>query len=147
MKNKMHILIPVLVLAVAFTAVTEASAGLFGRGDKQTREMPEKWRFQRSPDMNFASGTVSQDIYAGWDIQGTRLVLSKKCRIVGKDGDPGELSDGDQVVVMGPRAGNTIVAWQITILPANVRVGQAAAEERIAWSESDRTVGDGFGPN
>jgi len=147
MKKTTHILVPVLVLAVAFTVVTEVQAGWFGFGDKDSNELPTKWRFDRSPAMNFATGAVSEDIYAGWQINGKQLIVAKKCNVVGKDGGKAVLRDGDLVVVMGPQAGNTIVAWQIRVMPANTTVGRSATQERIIWSATDPTVGEGSGPD
>ena len=145
MKKKLHILIPVLVLIVAASAATDTQAGLFGRN--KDKEKTGTWRFHRSPTMGFTAGTLSRDGISGWELNGMRIILAKDCQTVGTAGGTYNLREGDQVMVMGPRAGNTIVAWQIRRLTPNGGTAAPGSGEMVEWSEVDRSVGEISGPS
>ena len=145
MKKKLHILIPVLVLLVATGFATDTEAGLFGRN--KNKEKTGTWRFHRSPTMGFTSGTLSRGAIDGWELNGVRVVLGKDCKTVGTDGGTYRLQEGDNVMIMGPRAGNTIVAWQIRRLAPVHKSATPDSEDMIKWSKVDRTVGEGAGPS
>ena len=121
MKNRLNILVPVLILALVVTCGDTAVAGLFGRSkDKDTEKELKTWRFDRQPTMNFARGILSQDSYgSGWDLGEITIHVTKKCKVIGEDGKQTVLRAGREAVIMGPRVGNTIVAWQIRILEPN----------------------------
>ncbi len=144
MKKKLHILIPVLVMIVAASAATDTQAGLFGRN--KDKEKTGTWRFHRSPTMGFTCGTLSRDGIAGWELNGMRVVLAKDCTTVGAGGGTYRPREGDHVMVMGPRAGDTIVAWQVRHLAPNHRSAAPGSDEVIKWSNVDRTVGEISGP-
>ena len=97
--------------------------------------------------MGFTSGTLSRDSIAGWELNGTRVILAKDCKTVGAGGGTYRLQEGDHVMVMGPRAGDTIVAWQIRRLTPNRRSATSGSGEMVKWSEVDRSVGEISGPN
>ena len=147
MKNRMHILIPVLVLVLAIAAGDPAQAGIFGKSkQKDTKELTT-WRYDRLPSMSFVRGTVGRDAMTDWHVDQIQVHLAKKCRIVDSDGEKARMSDGDEVVIMGPRIGNTVVAWHIRVLDASFMHVSENQYENVQWSEVDRTVGEGTGPN
>ena len=148
MKNGMNILVPVLALALAVGAGDPAQAGLFGRGKQKNREREAKtWRYDHLPTMNFVRGTLSRDGLRDWQVGGVQVQLTEKCRVVDGDGEEAQMSDGAEVMIMGPRVGGTVVAWQIRVLDASYLHASDDSEKNIAWREVDPTLGEGTGPN
>jgi len=143
MKSKTFILVPALVLLLAGTVALEAEAGLFGRDkDKDTERGSETWRYNRLPTMDFARGRIRKDTLTAWEIGSTQVVFGPDCKVIDSFGEPCHLGDGNEVMIMGPRAGNTIVAWQVRVLrPGYQTAGYGKKRSTITWSDSDPTVG------
>lgn len=149
MNSKMRILIPVLVLVLVAVTGDPAQAGLFGKNKPKYERMEKEfkaWRYDRMPTMSFASGTMSRSSFTGWEMDNVQVHLKKDCAIIDSEGEPTDLTEGKQVVVMGPRVGNTIIAWQIRVMKPNYRHSGADAGKNIEWSDVDPTVGVGTGP-
>ena len=149
MKNRLNILVPVLILALIVTCGDNAVAGLFNRSkDKDTEKELKAWRFDRQPTMNFARGILSQDSYgSGWDLGEITVHVTKKCKVIGEDGEKTVLRAGREAVIMGPRVGNTIVAWQIRILEPNFMQPMGDSGIVAKTCEADPTLSEGHGPN
>ena len=150
MNSKMRILIPVLVLVLVAVAGDPAQAGLFGKKkakyQRQEKEF-KAWRYDRQPTMSFASGTMSRSSFTGWEMDNVQVILKKDCVVIDADGEPTSLTEGKQVVVMGPRAGDTIIAWQIRVLKPSFRVSAAPSmQKNVERSDVDPTVGVGTAP-
>jgi hypothetical protein len=142
----MLILAPALIIALAVVSADDAAAGLFGK-KQDTEQRAKAWRFDLLPTMSFTKGKISQDVVAGWAIDDLRVQLAPQCSIVDQDGQKADLYDGQNVIIMGPRAGNTIVAWQVRLMPRDVNGQLRSDTNDIVRSESDPTVGVGTGPN
>ncbi len=143
MKSKTLILVPALALLLAGAVALEAEAGLFGRDkDKDTERELTTWRYDRLPTMDFARGRIRKDTLSAWEIGSTQVAFSPDCKIIDSFGEPCRLGDGNEVMIMGPRAGNTIVAWQVRVLkPDYLTAGSGKKRSTITWSDSDPTVG------
>ena len=148
MNSKMRILIPVLVLVLVAVTGDPAQAGLFGKSKKyeRTEKDLKAWRYDRLPTMSFASGTVSRSAFTGWEMDNVQIQLKKDCAIIGHDGEPARLQDGNRVMIMGSRVGDTIVAWQIRVLKPHYGYAKANSQVNVQWSDVDPTVGEGTGP-
>lgn len=150
MNSKTCILTMVLVLALVVVSGDPAQAGLFGK-NKSKYQRQEKdikaWRYDRLPTMSFASGTMSRSSFTGWELENVQVHLKKDCAIIDSNGEPTRLTEGKQVVVMGARVGDTIIAWQIRVLKPSFRVGTSTGlQKNVEWSDVDPTVGVGTGP-
>lgn len=137
MNAKTRILLMALALVLVTVVVVEAGPDR----DRQDRE-PKTWRYDRMPSMKFLRGTLQRDLLTGWEIGQVTVQLAPDCRVVGNEGRPADLQEGRQVLVMGPRAGNTIVAWRIQVIKEAYTAGMAHPGESIEWSDADSTVGE-----
>ncbi len=111
----------VLVFAAGLVAAPAADAGWFKKDKAKRTEKPD-WmkkpqRYDQMPTMSFHAGTLQQDGWTGWKLGEVKLSFAKDCVITADGSDEGFLDAGRQAFVMGPRVGDTIVAW-------SVRVGQ-----------------------
>lgn len=111
-------------LLATVAAPNAADAGLFSR-DRNKRlssmrtdmpeEMKEPKRFDLLPRMSFHLGTLSRG-GAGWELGGVNLRLAKDCTIIEGGAMGGSLVEGNRAVVMGPRFGQTLIAWQVRVI-------------------------------
>lgn len=147
MKNRLNIL--VLVLALVVTCGDPAAAGIFGRSkDKDTEKDLKTYRFDRQPTMSFARGILSRDAYgSGWDLGEVSVQVTEKCKIIGEDGEKTVLREGRESMVMGPRVGNTIIAWQIRILEPDFMQPMGKSDIVAQVCEADPSLSVGHGPN
>lgn len=141
-----------LILALGCALTVLAYAGddaLAGRSKSKRTDTEQKvWRYDQMPAMKFARGKLHKDVHSGWKIDNVKVQLAPEC-IIADDEGSANLYDGAGAMIMGPRVGDTIVAWRIEILrPGELdRHGTSAMNERVQWSESNRNVGEGTGPN
>jgi hypothetical protein len=116
-----RITITLLVLAFVAGAVAtpDAEAGLFKKDKSKRTEKPD-WmkkphRYDNAPRMSFHSGVLQQDGWTGWKLGELKLQLAKDCFITSDGVETGTLDAGRQAFVMGPRVGDTIVAWSVRV--------------------------------
>ena len=83
-------------------------------------EMPEgsmdRTEFDEFPTMTYYMGTLNQGGMGTWRVGDMDLVLRDDCTIAAEGSDGGYLRDCAKALVMGPTAGNTIVAWSIRVM-------------------------------
>lgn len=123
--KRITIILLVLAFAAGAVAAPEAEAGLFKKDKSKRTDKPE-WmkkpqRYEDMPAMSFHSGVLQQDGWTGWKLGELKLEFAKDCEITAAGSEEGFLDAGRQAFVMGPRVGDTIVAW-------NVRVSAAVLE-------------------
>lgn len=143
-----RIIILLALLAVTAAVTVPAQAGLFKRGKtkKEPVRKEQSWRYDRLPTMAFTKGELKQDGFGAWKVGEVRLQFAPNCEFTGADG-PRSLGTGQTVVVMGPRVGGTMVAWQVDVQkPAHIQPTRSD-DVNIRWSDADPTVGVGHGPN
>ena len=146
MKRTMIIL---ALFAAAALLTAPAEAGLFKKNKKKAKpeetQLAGSWRYDRLPAMSFHKGVlqnVGPDI---WKIGEMTMQLAPGCQV---SGGTSALQSGRTAVVMGPRAGNTIIAWSVELQKPQAAVAAPrTAGTEIVWSESDATVGEGHAPN
>jgi hypothetical protein len=137
----------VLVLTAGVFAAPGVEAGLFKKSKSKRTEMPE-WmqaprRFDRAPTMAFVSGTLDQDGWTGWKIGETKLQFAEDCQISSEGAAISSLEAGTEVVVMGPRVGDTIVAWSVRVQKPDFSVGRKVDHEtELIYSETNPNVGE-----
>ncbi len=145
MKRTMTIL---ALLAAAALLTAPAQAGLFKK-DKHKKAEPEKakaWRYDQLPSMSFHKGQLANDGLGLWRIGDVKLQLAPQCEISGEGGG-NQLQTGRTAIVMGPRVGDTIVAWRVEMQKPQHQRPARNFDAQIEWSESDPTVGVGTAPN
>jgi len=112
--------------------------------DKARRErITNTPRYDNLPTMSFHKGKLRQGTWSGWSLDGVDMQVSPDCKVVHENGEVGSLSGGQEVLVMGARHGNTIVAWSVRILTPVWNKNQNAENDTgIIWSDVDPTVGE-----
>ena len=137
-----------LFAAVALLAAP-AEAGLFKKSRQKAKpagaELASSWRYDRLPSMDFHKGVLQNVGTDVWKIGELTVQLAPGCEIAG---GVSALQSGRTAVVMGPRSGNTIIAWSIDLKkPQTATGGPQAPGTQVEWSEADPTVGVGHAPN
>jgi len=122
-----------LVISCGVLAAPHAEAGWFNKKKPNRTEKPE-WmktaqRFDNVPRMSFLAGELKQDGWHGWKVGEVKIQFTKDCKIM-LDGEEGaSLSSGRSVMVMGPRVGNTIMAWNISMAAPSFTTGRTYNSE------------------
>lgn len=146
MKRTMIIL---ALFAAAALLTAPAEAGLFKKSKKKAKpeatQLAETWRYDRLPAMSFHKGVLQNVGTNVWKVGEVTMQLAPGCQI---EGGISALQSGRTAVVMGPRAGNTIIAWNIDLKkPQASARGPLAPGTEIEWSEADPSVGVGHAAN
>ena len=144
MKNKLFILVATALL-LAGMVVNDAGAGIFGNKEKDAERELKTWRYDRMPTMGFASGRIVKDTLTEWKIGDKQVVFSPTCTVIGAGGEATKIREGSEVIVMGARAGNTIVAWQVRVMKPDYLMDVGTKRSTVNWSEVDPDVGEGTG--
>ena len=136
-----------LIMAVAFLAADDAHAGWFDKKKDVGEEGRAKsHRYDFLPSMGFHQGTLRRDNFGGWTLDEMSLHVMPKAKVT-EEGLESYLAEGRKAIIMGPRVGDTIVAWRVRILESDYNVRRDASRDHaIIWSEEDRTVGESMDP-
>lgn len=110
--------------ALAGLAITpDAEAGRDQGTKKLSRnrtEMPAQYNgphhFDRDPTMSFARGVLRRDGLAGWKVGDFNLQMGPTANVLDAEGQPSFLQEGREVLVMGPRFGDTYMGWSVRLL-------------------------------
>lgn len=146
MKRTM-ILMTALVLALGAVSAPDADAGWFNKDKAQRTEKPE-WmkkaqRYNDLPTMSFHSGVLQQDGISGWKLGETNVQFAKDCRITTDGVEGASLDAGREAVVMGPKFGDTILAWSVRIQQPEFSVGHTTSSEvQLQYSETNPNCGE-----
>lgn len=135
-----------ITLAVLVTAVWsgEAAAGWFGGKKDADERQPLIHRFSGTAQRFLLVGELRQEAGGRWRLDDAELALLPGCLVVEEDGRTGTLRSAGQVLVLGARYGDLVVARQIRICPD--RPAEATAQRDrygIQWSEANPDVGQG----
>ena len=119
----------IITITAALCLIFGLATAEAGQRDKKTRKAPPKGsrtemteesmgrvEFDEFPTMSYYMGTLNQSGLGTWRVGELDLVLRKDCMISAEGSDAGFLRDGAKALVMGPKAGNTIVAWSIRVM-------------------------------
>jgi len=140
----------VLGLVCVTVLATDVDAGWLGKSknkrlsDKRT-EKPE-WmkspvRYDVLPAAEFNMGRLNRSSFSGWELGKFNLVLAKDCVISRNGVETGMLEEGRSAIVMGPRAGNTVVAWSVRILEPDYSNRSVRTDVKVEPSAVDPDVG------
>lgn len=142
----------ILALALAFTvgalAAPTAEAGLFKKSNKSRRTEKPEWmkqarRYEDMPSMSFTAGVLQQDGWTGWKVDETKIRFAKDCEITTDGVEDSELTAGRQAIIMGPRIGDTIVAWSVRVVrPDFTSGGSFSSEIEKIMSDSSPDCGE-----
>ncbi len=139
-----------IALLAGVLATADADAGWLGKSknkklsDKRTEKpewMKKPARYDKLPSADFHMGVLWRDSYTGWQVGDVSLLLAKDCVIEREGVEVGVLDEGRQAIVMGPRNGNTIVAWRVRILEMDYENTRTSNETVLERSQVDPTVG------
>jgi hypothetical protein len=109
--------------------------------EKRT-EMPALYtdphHFDRDPTMSFVRGVLRRDGLAGWKVGDFNLQMGPQANVLGPDGQSTMLQEGRDVLVMGPRFGDTYIGWSVRLLePERPGLG---ATQGVVKKPSDATA-------
>ncbi len=112
------------VITLGLVTATEAGAGWFKKSEAPRTEKPD-WmkkprRYENLPAMSFHSGVLQQEGWDGWKLGEVKLQLAQDCLITTAGAADGFLRAGRQATVMGPKVGDTIVAWSVRVTQESV---------------------------
>ena len=93
--------------------------------------------------MSFHMGTLRRSTYSGWNLNETPLQFKSGARVTERGVEVATINEGDQVMVMGSKVGETIVVWRMRVLDPDENGAQdASSDSQVIWSTSDPTVGE-----
>jgi hypothetical protein len=141
MKSKLFILVAATLL-LAGTAVDDAGAGIFGGRDTNDDKEMKTYRYSRVPTMSFASGRMLKDTFTEWKLGDLQVVLSPHCTVIDSEGEEARIREGADVIVMGARAGNTIVAWQVRVEKPSFMQDLGSDRSHLRPSDVNPEVGE-----
>ena len=143
---KRAILILAAVALVTSLVAVDAEAGLFGK-KKDKAEDKQIHRYDNFPSVSFSSGVLTRDVHTGWQLGDYNIQFVKGCQVDADEGVVAELREGSTARVMGPRFGDTILAYRVYIQkPDYMNLGNTSSSQ-VIWSDVDPTVGEGMGRN
>jgi len=144
---KRAILILATVALVTSLAAADAGAGWFDKSKDKDNDKKEAHRYDLFPVASFNTGVLNRDNRTGWQLGDYNIQFVKGFSVEGEDGTEVELREGATALVMGPRYGETILAYRVQIQkPDYQNLGQKS-EAEVKWSTVDPTVGEGVGRN
>jgi hypothetical protein len=133
------------LLAAIALAASSAQAGWLKRVklQKSAPVTSKTWRYDRLPTVDFHKGELRSIGLDRWQLGTVKVELAPGCQISGGR----SLRTGSTAIVMGPRLGDTIVAWRVELRSSQQFRSLRRADTQIERSEADPTVGVGTGPN
>ena len=143
--------VPTILLALltilAVSAAQDSGAGWLKKNKKnnESRQEQKVHRFDRLPTMSFFSGAISRDFSGNWELDGRPLDFAPGCTVISADeAAEARVDSGSNVLLMGTRDGDTIVAWRVLVQPPDQpHSGQSVDNPSVVWSTSNPTVGEG----
>ena len=145
--KRITVLLLALVMALGVVAAPEAGAGWFKKDKKPERTEKPDWmkkpqRYE-GPRMSFHSGVLQQDGPSGWKLGETSIQLTKDCLITVDGAEEGYLDAGRDAIVMGPKFGDTILAWSIRVTQPDYTSGRNQnGDVRLIVSETNPNCGE-----
>lgn len=140
MKKKYLVLLAILV-TVAFCAAG-AEAGWFDKKSDSDDGRAKSHRYDFLPTMSYHLGTLRRDNMAGWNLDESPIHVMSGAKVT-ENGIESVLSEGRQVIIMGPKVGDTIMAWRVRILEPDWNVSRdTSLDHLVTWSDGDPSVGE-----
>ncbi len=142
MMNRKYLFLAVAILA-GLLCVSAADAGWFDKDDDAEKES-NAHRYDFLPSMSYHMGVLRRDTYSGWSLDNVTIQFMPGTTVMVDGQGPGNLREGSKAIVMGPKVGETIVAWRVRGMGSDWNVTRDNSYDTdISWSDSDRTVGEG----
>ncbi len=144
--KRITVLALALVVALGVMNAPDAGAGWLNKKKPKRTEKPEWMAMPKhfdGPKMAFHSGILQQDSFSGWKLGEMKIQFAKNCEITTDGVDRGYLDAGRKAVVMGPRIGDTILAWSVKVAQPDFMAGGRSTEEvELETSEADPNCGE-----
>lgn len=135
-----------LVFVLGVVAVPSADAGWLKKDKAKRTEKPDwmkKPQRYEGPTMSFHSGVLQQDGWTGWKLGETKIQFAKECLITADGVEGATLDAGREAVIMGPRFGDTILAWSVRVLKPSFAMGRSMnSDVKLQYSETNRDCGE-----
>ena len=135
-----------LAFLIGVIAAPEAGAGWFDKKPPKRTEKPEwmkKPQRYEGPVMSFHSGVLQQDGWSGWKLGETKIQFSKECLITTDGAEEGFLDAGRNAIVMGPKFGDTILAWGVRVTRPDFTLGPSVnSEVQLKASDTSSDCGE-----
>lgn len=142
MMNRKYVIFVTAILA-GLLLVSNADAGWFDK-DEDKKDEAKAHRYDFFPSMSYHMGVLRRDTYSGWSLDDVTIQLMSGTKVLVDGQGPGNLREGSKAIIMGPKVGETIVAWRVRVLESDWNVTRDNTYDMdITWSDSDRTVGEG----
>lgn len=138
----------ITLVAVVFLGTLLAGSAQAGWFDKKDNDgdQTKAHRFDAHPPMSFHMGTLRRDTYSGWSLNERALQFISGARVTERGVEVTTLNEGDQVMVMGAKVGETILVWRVRVLDPDENLSQDdSSDSQVIWSTSDPTVGEATG--
>ncbi len=135
-----------LVFVIGVFAAPNADAGWFNKKKSDRTEKPDwmkKPKRYDGPVMSFHSGVLQQDGWTGWKLGETKIQFADECLITTDGVAGGVLDAGSNAIIMGPKFGDTILAWSVRVQKPDFMTGRAPnSEVQLKYSESNSNCGE-----
>lgn len=139
-----------LLLTTAATRDVEAAWGKKSKNkkmsDKRTEKpeaMKQSQRFEWLPTMSYQGGRLQSDGFDSWKMGDLSVRLAKDCVIDDGGVEVAELTEGRQAVIMGPRVGDTVIAWRVRVLAPDYQSATSTQPGvKLLVSEANSAVGE-----
>ncbi len=145
--KRITILMLALIFVLGTVAAPGADAGWLNKKKPKRTEKPE-WmkqaqRYDKVPTMSFHSGVLQQDGISGWKLGETSIQFAKDCYISTDGVEGGSLDAGRDAVVMGPKFGDTILAWSVRVQKPSFTMGRTVSNEvQLQYSDTNPDCGE-----
>ena len=144
--KRFTILMLMAVFAVGVIAAPAADAGWFKKDKPRRTEKPEwmkKPQRYEAPLMDFHAGILQQDGLTGWKLGEMKIQFDRDCLITTDGAEEGYLDAGREAIVMGPRIGDTILAWSVRVSQPGFAIGRTEnSDTELKYSDTNHDCGE-----
>lgn len=137
----------ILVLALSTMVAQEAGAGWLDKfKGKKKKDEVSAHRYDLFATMSYHKGVLGQGAGQTWQLDDAEIQVQPDC-VVSSELDGAEsLSAGQEVIIIGTRFGDTIIAHQVRMVKPDYMNNGFSKTSKVTPSEVDPTVGVGTGP-
>lgn len=136
----------VAALALGTLVAPGAEAGWFKKSKPKRTEKPEWMKEPQRyevPMMDFHSGVLQQDGTSGWKLGDLSIQFDKDCLITTDGAEEAYLAAGRGAIIMGPRVGDTILAWSVRVTRPDFEVSRTVSSDtQLKPSDTNPACGE-----
>lgn len=138
----------ILVLALSTMVAQEAGAGWLDKfkGKNKDKDSKSSHRYDMFATMTFHKGVLGQGSGQDWQLDDAEVQVRPDCVVTSELTGEAELASGREVIVVGTKVGDTLVAYQVRVVKPDYMNNSKGNSSQVIPSEVDPTVGVGTGP-